>query len=209
MNYADYVDYLTRYLKREGDTDLILDLDQSIAAAEAKLTRDLRVPILTTVATVPLLMTDNFTTLPADLRSITLLVGEDGAPMGAVQPTELALWQQYAEARNLWVPQYARVGDQLRVAGPVGTGVTLSLDYMRKVPSYKTNDAQPYRDDLGYLDLYDAAVLSEVPLYLRDDERYGTFLSMYKEKLQSANDEAPQLQWGDAPLPSAMPEGIA
>lgn len=204
MNYADYKAFVLRTLQRDGDTVLEVDLDELIRGAEAKLTRDLR-SLQTVFTDEPLVVLDQTSDLPSAVRRVTLLRDAPaGATLRITSPDTMATLQ----SRDYQTPVqfYSIVGRKLRLAGPLPR--TLYMDYVAKVPSYQDTDAQPYRDDGVYTDLYDAAVLAETPMYLRDDERVGNWVNLYNQKIESANNDNDRVEWGSAPLGSMLPEGI-
>lgn len=212
MTYDEYKAFLLRTLRREGDDDLLADLDTIIRYGEDKLTRQLRTPFMT-VQNHTLTLTGLSGALPVDYRSMRHAIDlPNKRPLLVTSLDNLTRLQRTASDLGEWLGYYAVVGQVIHVAGPVSVtpGVQLSIGYNRRCPSYLALATyHPFRETFGYSDLYDAAVLSETPMYLRDDARFPNWNAIYNEKLASANDEVAQLDWGSAPLGSMLPEGIA
>lgn len=208
MTYDSFKEFLLRYLWRPGDTQLTSDLDTIIAAANSKLTRDLRVPRMT-VTSYAFAMTDLEAALPDDFRRPLLVQNSaDMVEFKSTSPSNIAdlQSQQYVET----VPFYAIAGRLMRVAGgppSVSSPLNLLLDYQAKVPDFQATDSTWLLDEGEYTDLYITAVLSETPFYLRNDARVSMWAQAYQEKLNSVNDDTTTLSWG-APLASAMPSGV-
>lgn len=206
MTYAEYKDYLLRYLQRDGDTVLLADLDVSIANAEARLSRELRTDEFHLTTTFSL--TALSASLPADWRSATLVFDDTSMTYLPTSMDNLLFIrrQGYTEPQ----PYYAISGRTINFAlhNPgVSNPHVVTANYTPRAGSYKLTDTSNMRD--LFPDLFDHAVLAELPLYMRDDERYGSFESAYMTRLNSVNDEVIVKEFGGAPLGSMLPEGIA
>lgn len=208
MTYSEFKEFILRFLWRAGDTQLSSDLDVLIAAANARLTRDMRVPRMTVTA-YAFSMLAHDADLPDDFRRpLTIRDADTGQELKSTSASNIADLQ--AQSLVDTAPFYCIVGRTIRVAGgtiDVSTPLNLLLDYQAKVPDFATTDATWLIDEGEYTDLYLAAVLAETPAYLRNDVRTGLWRDAYKEKLDSVNSDTATLEWG-APLVSAMPSGV-
>lgn len=203
MTYEEFTEYVTRYLWREGDTSFVVDLDMIIKAAEAKLTRDLKSHPRLTVTGLAFPMTTTSADLPSGFRRpISVVRTSDGYPLTATSKEHIAKIR--AQAPTSFSAYYCIQGRTIEVP----YAVDLTLDYQKSVPSFKDTTEQWMVDEAGYFDLYLVAVLSESPMYLRNDERAPLWAQMYTDKLTSVKDEIVYMEFGDAPLGATYPEGI-
>ena len=203
MTYAEFTAYVMRYLWREGDTSFAVDLDLIIKSAEAKLTRDLKGHPCMTVTGASLPMPTTVAVLPAEARRlVSVNRASDGYPLTSTSKEVVAKIR--AQGPTGFNAHYCIQGRNIEVPYPAD----LTLDYQRVVPSFKGTGAQFLVDDPGYFDLYLTAVLSESPMYLRNDERAPLWEAAYDKKLASVRDEIVYIEFGDAPLGATYPEGI-
>lgn len=183
MTYNEYVQYLLRFLWREGDTALESDAEFYIRAAEARLRRDLRTKYTEAIAQTLRTVTSNEYVLPDNIERISLLREyESGLEIAYIVPSKLA---ELAANNTQFLPYYTIIGNTLRFIGKITPTDTLRIliDYHAGVPSLKDDDTSWVLD--RYFDLYHTAVLCETNYALKSDARAQLFESRYAAQLES------------------------
>lgn len=208
MAYADFKTWLTTFLWKTNDTVLINNLDTLIKMAEAELNRTLAIQrrqVATTIAPE----TEDYS-LPSDFQHIVSLSN--------LQPTRQAksanmklstlhhIYDLRARTDSSYIePYYCTVkregSNTLYLVGPFSASNpgSFELEYRAAIPDFQTTDSSWVYDD--YLDLYTYTALSHSSLFLREDERLGTWRGMKDEALVSALDEDKRYgQFGGSPM---------
>ena len=205
VTYAEFKDYIARFVWRDGDTPFEAELDNLIKMGEARLNRDLRIQRMTKVYVEPLSADE--IVLPADyqeLRTVTSSVRP--APLQYVALQELERLR--AAKPNRFLGAYSISGNTIVFAGAdAADGREIRITYYAKVPDFKTDDASWLADE--YLDLYTYAVLRHTASYLRDDDRVALWQNEYAETLMSVMDDETKRRFAGSPLTVRLPGNVA
>jgi hypothetical protein len=207
MNYAAFRAYLTNFLWRQNDTDLVANIDNLILMANHELNRVLNIE-RRNVTTVINPTSPDFN-LPANFRHMRSLNDLKVTP-GRVKSFSVATLEHVYERRvqtngNVFVPIYAvdQTAQQpiLRLVGPytADNPGELLLAYRSNVPNFAVTNASWLATD--FLDLYTYTVLSHCAPYLREDERVELWLAKKSEAIAAAIDENErEIKFGGSPL---------
>ena len=197
MNYADFKDYLTTFLWKVGDQQLIGALDSLIRMADAELGRKL--PISMRETTEVLTVDAETFPLPGDYAQM-ITVSND--TLGPFRNTTRALLDQARAADPTCViPKYYVQSTDLLLVGPysVENPEDLAVTYRRTIPSFATTDSSWLEED--YLDLYTYAVLKHTATFLREDDRVQVWVMLFNDALTSTIEEDLWTkQYGGSPL---------
>lgn len=205
MNYAQFKDYLARFVWRDGDTAFESDLDLLIQMGEARLNRDLRIQRMVESAALP--VTAINVDLPADYAEArTVALSGPETPLTLTSMSDLQNRRSAAPERLQRV--YAIVGRQIGLVGVQTDGSRdLLLTYYARIPDFQATDESWLADE--YLDLYTYAVLRHTASYLRDDERVALWQNEYIETLQSVMTEDANRRFAGSPMVPKLPGIVA
>lgn len=207
MNYAAFRAYLTNFLWRQNDTDLVANIDNLILMANHELNRTLNIEDRNVSLVINPTSADY--TLPANFRQMNSLNDMNVTPgrvKGFANTTVLDILEKRVQTRgNVLLPFYAVDRSEqvaiLRMVAPfsVDNPGELILSYRADVPNYAVTDASWLAT--RYLDLYTYTVLSHCAPYLREDERLEVWIGKKGEALNSALDENErEVKFGGSPL---------
>ncbi len=191
MTYQEFVDYLTVYLWRENDAQLVTSMSNLIKMAEASLNQRLKVQAREEAVTLSVIAQD--VALPDDYRSIVSLTSMAPAPALGGEVYFVSAAQLYEQRRNSGaayvVNEYSISGSTLLLSGPFDAAAPAEyiLTYYKNIPSFEETGSSFLIDN--YLDLFTFAVLKQAAPYLREDERLKGWQDLYMEALNEALDE--------------------
>ena len=197
MTYANFRDYLLRFLWRENDAVLSSDLTHLIKMAEARLNRDMRVELREQTATTP--ATDESVALPPDYHSMRVVELGTHGPLGFLTPFNLRDLRTKNGSTSV-TPNYSVEAGSIKLIGPMSAAdpQTVTMLYYRDIPDFEALDASWLTD--SFLDLYTYAVLRHTGTYLQNDARVAVWKNEYDETLASVNDDAIRRRLTDGPL---------
>jgi len=205
MTYAQFKDYIARFLWREGDAGFAGDLDNLIKMGEARLNRDLRVQRMsrTQSATIQ----GGSIQVPDDYLEMRVITTDSHpSPLQYVSPFEMEQIRVTNPSR--FQPVYTIAGERFRFAGAsADEGRTVVLTYYAKVPGFQNLGSSWLAED--HLDLYTYAVLRHTASYLHDDARVALWQNEYAETLASVMDEETRKRYAGSPLVPRMPGIVA
>lgn len=207
MNYAAFKAYLTNFLWRQNDADLVANIDNLILMANHELSRTFNVEDRT--VTLEISPTDKDYVLPSDFRHMNNLSNLEDTPGRVkefISTTLTDVIQKRVQSRDTVLMPYYHVGKSNRVSmlylvGPfsISNPGSLLLSYKANVPDYATTDASWVAEH--FLDLYTYTVLSHCAPYLREDERLEVWIKKKVDALASAMDENErEVKFGGSPL---------
>lgn len=207
-DYQSFKDYLITFLWKKGDQVLIDNLDNLIRQGEASINRELREE--QRHHSVELTITDQKMPLPDDyysMRQVTPLEGNLGE-FNYVSPAELRGRRARSYSNNFW-PIYSLENDNILFSGPTTTDnpavtdLVVVMDYVRKAPKFLDTDESWLVED--NLDLLTYATLFHTAPFLREDERIATWTGMYKDIINTMNEQSAHEKqrgvYGAMPLP--------
>lgn len=205
MNYAQFKQYLARFVWRDGDTAFESDLDLLIQMGEARLNRDLRIQRMIETVSIPVAALN--VNLPADYAEArTVALSAPTTPLTLVSVSDLQNRRAAAPARPQSI--YAIIGRQIGLAGvATDSSRSLVLSYYARIPDFQTADTSWLIDE--YLDLYTYAILRHTASYLRDDERVALWQNEYAETLQSVMAEDVNRRFAGSPMVPRLPGIVA
>ncbi len=204
MNYAEFKTYLTTFLWKQFDLDLVNNLDSLINMANHELNRSLSINRRHSYAELE--TTSNTVPLPGDFRqvmSLNLLRPYSFSLLSQVQSSEvIAARMRYPDLVNACASaMYAIEGRTLLLVPTFSEEVRglFRLQYRNNVPDFRVTDTSWVADD--YLDLYVYTVLSHTAPFLREDERVQLWAALKQQALASAIDEdRHHVSFGGSPL---------
>jgi len=169
---------------RTGDAVFTAAIPDFIRAAEAELTRRLRVRQMVSVD-ASFSLTGEFVDLPADFEDAITLILADGSvldclPMGLVVN---ALWydnQTTGEPRH-----YAIVGGQMQLAPAPDQTYAGTLTYYASLPALSVAGANWLLS--GHPDAYLYGALSKAAPYLDEDARLQSWGALYEQAITTLN----------------------
>lgn len=197
MTYANFRDYILRFLWRENDTVLSSDLTHIIKMAEARLNRDMRVELREQEATTP--ATDESVALPTDYHSMRVVELGDVGPLGYLTPYNLRDLRTKQGSLTA-LPNYSIEAGSIQLVGPMSVAdpLTVTMLYYKDIPDFEAANASWLTDE--FLDLYTYAVLRHTGTYLQNDARVALWKNEYDETLASVNDDAIRRRFTSGPL---------
>ena len=205
MNYAQFRDYLARFLWRDGDATFEADLDNIILMGEARLNRDLRVDEMVVTKVSDLILPT--LEVPHDFLEMRSITTGDGGVLGYISPHDMER-RQLSHAHCM-VPYYTKKGKYLHFHGPmtVERPVPVVMSYYAAVPDFQSTDESWLAD--RYSDVYVYAVLRHTGMYLKDDQRVAIWNAEYLEAVTSANNADMRQRYAGSPLISSLPGVVA
>jgi len=205
VTYAEFKEYIARFVWRDGDTPFEAELDNLIKMGEARLNRDLRIQRMSRTQTATI--QSESVALPPDYQEArTVTSSTRPAPLQYITPHELERLR--AAKPNRFLGVYTIAGGFMRFAGASeAEGREVVLTYYAKIPDFKNLDESWLADE--YLDLYTYAVLRHTASYLRDDDRVALWQNEYAETLMSVMDDEVKRRFAGSPLTVRLPGNVA
>jgi hypothetical protein len=205
MTYAQFKEYLARFVWRDGDTNFETELDNLIKMGEARLNRDLRIQRMSRVQSA--LIQGDSIQVPDDYLEMRVVTTDSHpSPLQYISPFEMERIRVSNPTR--FQPVYTIAGDRIRFAGAsAGENRTVVLTYYAKIPNFAGLDESWLADE--YLDLYTYAVLRHSASYLHDDARVALWQNEYAETLASVMEDETRRRYAGSPLVPRMPGVVA
>jgi hypothetical protein len=205
MTYAQFKDYLARFVWRDGDSAFEAELDNLIKMGEARLNRDLRIQRMS--RTQSALIEGDSIQVPDDYLEMRV-VTTDARPSPLKQISPFEMERLRSDNPTRFQPVYTITGDRIRFAGAsAGENRTVVLTYYAKIPNFAGLNESWLADE--YLDLYTYAVLRHTASYLKDDERVALWQNEYGETLASVMEDEARRRYAGSPLTPSMPGVVA
>ena len=195
-NYADLQATIASYLAR---TDLTVQIPDFIQLAETRLRRELRIRQMLKVVTTTTTSGDGTVELPFDflqMRDLHLNTN----PVQTIEYVSPSNFYRNTFSSTIGLPrQYTVLGQEFQFAPQPDSDYELQMLYYA-APSYlsSTNTSNVFLVNCPDLLLYGA--LGEASPYLMDDDRLGTWASMYDRGLAALTVSDDQGEYGGSPL---------
>ena len=178
--YAELQSAVADWLNR---TDLTSAITNFISLAEAEFQRTIRHRKMITRSDATI--DSEYSATPADwYQSVSLVLKTDPVhPLEYV--TNEAMNDLKATSSAVGKPNYyTHVGTEIQVfPAPDGTGYTGEVVYYAKIPPLTDSNTSNWLLDLAP-DIYLYGTLVQSAPYLRDDERTGVWVSLYKQGIE-------------------------
>lgn len=208
QTYSEFKDYVLDFCWRKNDVDLVANLDKIIRMADNELNRKLNVQRRELALTIAP-ETEDYA-LPADFRQVKSLTNLQTTRAARTTPMRVTSFAEIQRLRAVTLSRYVEpyyyvqrgpTQNTLFLVGPFSAENpgSLSLLYRTNVPDYQTADSSWVEQD--YLDLYVYAVLKQVGVWLREDERIQQYAGLMMDALDSALEEdLHEVEFGGSPL---------
>lgn len=195
-NYTELKDEVAGFSHR---SDLTSQMDTFCLLAEAVINKDLRT--LDMEKRLSITFDAAFEDLPSDYleyRALHVEDGNDRCPINFYTPQQLD--RLYSRATGT-ASGFAIHGGQLelRPAPSVSSTVDGELTYYARVPTLTTNATNDILTNFPLI--YLSAMLSQLSLYLQDDEETQKWMAVYDSQIKQANKSA---QGGRYALPQVQ-----
>jgi len=206
MDYASFKTFLSTFLWKQNDADLVASLDSLVRMADGELNRVL--DIQRRQKTLLILPETEDYILPADFRHIVSVNDNTTTNIGEMKSTTLLdIYKQRHDTSSARVMPFYAVDEGtagakiLRLVGPFSASSpgNMTLVYRANVPDFADLDASWLEAD--FLDLYTYTILSHTAPFLREDERLQVWVGLKGEAIRTAIEEDKhQITHGGSPL---------
>lgn len=195
-NYSDLQATIASYLAR---SDLAVQIPDFIQLAETRLRRDLRIRQMLKVVTTVTTSGDGTVELPSDFLQMRDL-HIDTNPVQTIEYVSPSNFYRNTFSSTIGLPrQYTILAQEFQFAPQPDSNYTLQMLYYC-APAYlsTTNTSNVFLANCPDLLLYGA--LGEAAPYLMDDQRLGTWASMYDRGISALTISDDQSEYGGSPL---------
>jgi hypothetical protein len=191
VNYATFKTFLSTFLWKQNDADLVANLDSLVRMADGELNRILDVQ--RRQKTLLILPEVEDYVLPADFRHIISLNDNTSTNVSPMSSTTLLdIYRLRHNTASAVVQPFYAVDEGtagaklLRLVGPFSeeNPGSMTLVYRANVPDFAALDASWLEAD--FLDLYTYTILSHTAPFLREDERVQLWVSLKNDAIASA-----------------------
>lgn len=194
--YAELQTAVANWLNR---SDLTTRIPEFIALAEARMNRDKRLRVVDAITRADLAVSAQYTALPSDFAQM-VNIERTGSPVQALD----VLAPQQMDAIRAQTPTgepryYCVVGDELELAPVPDSAETLAMIYFRRIEALSTTVTSNWLLAAAP-DVYLYATLIESAPFLHEDERIGTWQSLYDSRCNEYAASSEQDQFGGAPV---------
>jgi len=176
---------IANYLNRSDLTGVIPDF---ITLAESKLNRNLRLRKMQTTTTLTCVSGTATLDLPTDFLEVVQLYvdGNPNVVLDYVNPNEIEL-NNLTDSSG--TPQlYTIIGDTIKLAPIPDSTHSVKLTYFQKIPALSDSNTTNFLLT-HYPQIYLYGSLVESQPYIMNDERLVTWLTLYNESLNAANQD--------------------
>ena len=181
-DYATLQTTIANYLDR---SDLTATIPEFIRLAEDRLSRDLRIRQMLQIATTTIDSTDGTVEIPADFLAMKDIHVSSSNPIQTVTFQSPSNFFRNTRASTSGLPTfYTELGSEFRFA-PIGSATdTLQMLYYVK-PPYMSSTVSSNLWLANTPDLLLYAALGEAEPFLMNDERIGTWATLYDRGVSS------------------------
>lgn len=176
---------IANYLNRSDLTSVIPDF---ITLAESKLNRNLRLRKMQTTTSLTTTSGTATLDLPTDFLEVVQLFvdGNPNVVLDYVNPTEIELNNLNDASGN--PQQYTIIGDTIKLNPIPDSDYTVKLTYFQKLPALSDSNITNFLLT-NYPQIYLYGSLVEAQPYIMNDERLVTWLTLYNESVNVANQD--------------------
>lgn len=176
---------IANYLNRSDLTGVIPDF---ITLAESKLNRNLRLRKMQTTTSLTTTSGTATLDLPTDFLEVVQLFvdGNPNVVLDYVNPTEIELNNLNDSSGN--PQQYTIIGDTIKLNPIPDSDYTVKLTYFQKLPALSDSNTTNFLLT-NYPQIYLYGALVEAQPYIMNDERLVTWLTLYNESVNVANQD--------------------
>ena len=195
-SYSDVQSAVASWLARD---DLTTQIPDFIRLAESRMNRDLRLRVMLKQSTAATTADDDTISLPNNfLQARDIFVdGSPKMPVSFVTPSHYsAIWGGSTSGKP---KVFTTIGSELRLGPSPDSAYTLEILYYERIPAL--TDANTSNDILTYYpDLYLYGALVEAEPFLQNDQRLGTWMSLYTNAVASAATSDERETYSGGPL---------
>ena len=198
MNYAEVIAAAQLYADRY-DAEVTDNMDQVLRLAESRINRRLKLRQMTTRATMMLVDNQEYYPLPPDFAGMRDV---ENSPTDGPRRTLTYFNPEQAnevQARgSTGYAAYTIIADQLQLIPPQADG-NIEIVYYQRVPPLTATEPENWASK-DYPDLYRDALMSEIELLVKNDERavlWDTRLNKTVDELVNNDQEE---RWSGTPM---------
>lgn len=205
MTYDEFKAFVVTYLWRDGDADLLANLDNLIKMAHATIRVDLRLREQLDVD-VASATTPNYTFTPNRIRYVKSVKTKEEGTFTYISPSDMLVRRVDITNDSAIEPVYSLDNRAVMLLGGFDdqdNGRQVFVEGYIDVPDFSDMAVtSTYLAD-NFLDLYLYAVLTHVAGFLREDERVAQFKQLYTDAVTRAMDSDKMFR--DPPRTAPLP----
>ena len=202
-NYGELKTAIAATLDREDLTNNIPDF---VELTLGMINRETRFRNRLMEATVSLTFTNNEATLPSDfLEARTVVMGTPRNRLVYLTPAQFE--GTYTTDASGTPLNFTIVGDKMKV-GPFPGGLTASLVYVQKVPSFTTDTSTNWMLSSGNADVLLYGACANATPFLGNDERLQVFIGLYDRAAAEFAGADSRARYNGAPIAPTLSVAI-
>ena len=182
-NYSELQTSVANWLTRD---DLTAKIPDFISLAESYISDDLRVRSMITEATITPSQADNYVSLPTGFKEAVTFTDDQGEGLEQLYHEDLIEMQHNATASR---PEYYSVTNRINFERLADASYNFTMSYYKAldIATDTTNDVLT-----SYPNIYLYGTLIQAEPYLKNEKRVNTWVQLYENAIQAANERSSQ-----------------